>query len=81
MHSYLEREGFQLLEAGSAEEAEVDRHGVSPADPYLVADVIRPGRSATELSHRLAVRQPDIKGLFVSGYRHDAIDQFCGPGC
>ena len=79
MHGYLEREGFQLLEAGSAEEAEsiatAFRHPIN----VLVADVVMPGRNGAELARRLAARQPQMKVLFISGYRHDAIDQTCGP--
>ena len=79
MHGYLEREGFQLLTASSAEEAE--SIAVAYRDPIdlLVADVVMPGRSGTELARRMMARQPEIKILSVSGYRHDAMDQFAGP--
>jgi two-component system, cell cycle sensor histidine kinase and response regulator CckA len=78
MHSYLEREGFQLLEASSAEEAESIAIAYRQPIHVLVADMVMPGRSGAELARRLAARQPDMKVLFVSGYRHDAIDQCCG---
>jgi CheY-like chemotaxis protein len=78
MHSYLEREGFQLLEASSAEEAESIAIAYRQPIHVLVADMVMPGRSGAELARRLAARQPDMRVLFVSGYRHDAIDQCCG---
>jgi two-component system, cell cycle sensor histidine kinase and response regulator CckA len=79
MHTYLEREGFQLLEASTAEEAESIAAAYRQPIHVLVADVIMPGRNGTDLARRLSARQPDMKVLFVSGYRHDAIDQSCGP--
>ena len=78
MHGYLEREGFQLLEASNAEEAEAIAAAYRGAINVLVADVVMPGRNGSELARRLAPLQPDMKVLFVSGYRHDALDQFAG---
>lgn len=42
MHTYLEREGFQLLEASSAEEAESIAATYRQPIHVLVADVIMP---------------------------------------
>jgi two-component system cell cycle sensor histidine kinase/response regulator CckA len=78
MHGYLEREGFQLLEASNAEEAEAIAAAYRDPIHVLVADVFMPGRNGSELARRLAPLQPDMKVLFVSGYRHDALDQFEG---
>jgi hypothetical protein len=75
MHSYLERESFQLLEASSR----VDRRGVSPDDPSPSGRRDHAGKEQAQLAQRLSARQPDIKVLFVSGYKHDVIDQLCGP--
>jgi two-component system, cell cycle sensor histidine kinase and response regulator CckA len=80
MHGYLEREGFQLLAASSAEEAESIAEAYRHPIDLLVADIVMLGRSGAELAQRMVARQPEIKILFVSGYRHDAMDQFGGPG-
>jgi hypothetical protein len=45
MHSYLERESFQLLEASSDEEAESIAAAYHQTIHLLVADVIMPGRN------------------------------------
>jgi CheY-like chemotaxis protein len=75
MHRFLERQGYQLLAARNAEEAE-DIAGVyKPPIDILVTDVVMPGMSGPQLAERLKPRRPEMKVLFVSGYRHDALDQ------
>jgi nitrogen-specific signal transduction histidine kinase/CheY-like chemotaxis protein len=74
MHKFLEREGYQLLEARSGQEAKdlAEVYG-SPID-VLVTDVVMPGMTGPELAERLAPLRPDMKVLFVSGYRHDTLE-------
>jgi PAS domain S-box-containing protein len=75
MHRFLEREGYQLLAARNAEEAE-EIAGVYQNDIHLlVTDVVMPGMTGPQLAERLKPRHPAMKVLFVSGYRHDALDQ------
>lgn len=75
MHRLLEREGYQLLSARNAEDAE-EIAGVSQRDiQVLVTDVVMPGMTGPQLAERLKPRHPQMKVLFVSGYRHDALDQ------
>jgi CheY-like chemotaxis protein len=75
MHRFLEREGYQLLAARNAEEAE-EIAGVYQNDIHLlVTDVVMPGMTGPQLAERLKPRHPGMKVLFVSGYRHDALDQ------
>jgi two-component system, cell cycle sensor histidine kinase and response regulator CckA len=82
MHRLLEREGYQLLSARNAEDAG-QIAGVYQGDIHLlVTDVVMPGMSGPQLADRLKPLHPAMKVLFVSGYRHDALDQkgLLGPG-
>jgi PAS domain S-box-containing protein len=75
MHRFLERQGYQLLAARNAEEAE-DIAGVYTSDIHvLVTDVVMPGMTGPQLAERMKPSRPEMKVLFVSGYRHDALDQ------
>jgi PAS domain S-box-containing protein len=82
MHNYLEREGYQLLEARSGEEAEAIEQVYTEPIHLLVTDVIMPGMTGRQLAERIQVRRPAIKVLYVSGYRHDALaaDSTLPPG-
>jgi CheY-like chemotaxis protein len=75
MHRFLEREGYQLLEARNAEEAEAIAEAYLEPIHVLVTDVAMPGMTGPELAARLMPLRPDMKTLFVSGYRHDALDR------
>jgi two-component system, cell cycle sensor histidine kinase and response regulator CckA len=74
MHRYLEQQGFQLLEASNAEEAELIAETYREPIHILVTDVAMPGRSGVELAKRLSQVRPEVKTLFVSGYHHDNFD-------
>jgi PAS domain S-box-containing protein len=74
MHKFLEREGYQLLEARSAEEAaDLAETFTNPID-LLITDVIMPGMTGPELATHLTSRRGGIRALFVSGYRHDTLE-------
>ena len=76
MHRFLEREGYQLLEARNAEEAEAIAEAYPEPIHVLVTDVVMPGMTGPELAARLMPLRPDMKTLFVSGHRHDALDRY-----
>jgi hypothetical protein len=67
----LRRERYQVLEAGSAEEALAI--SVSHPDPIhlLLTDVVLPGLSGPELARRMYEASPNLKVLYVSGYTDD----------
>ena len=75
MHRFLEREGYQLLSARNAEDAEEIADVYRDDIHLLVTDVVMPGMTGPQLAERLMPRYPGMKVLFVSGYRHDALDQ------
>ncbi|HEY9141107.1 MAG TPA: response regulator [Bryobacteraceae bacterium] len=71
MHGCLKREGYQLLQARDAEEAEAIAGACDGPIHVLVTDVVMPGMSGLQLAERLKPRRPEMKTLFVSGYGHD----------
>lgn len=71
MHRALQRAGYQLLEAGNAEEAALIAAVYLEPIHVLVTDVLMPGLTGPQLAARLRPLRPDMKTLFVSGYRHD----------
>ena len=75
MHRLLEREGYQLLSAHDAEDAEQIAAVYSGEIRLLVTDVVMPGITGPQLAERLRPRHGGMKVLYVSGYRHDALDQ------
>jgi len=74
IHRVLEREGYQILEATNAEEAEALATAFSQPIDLLITDVIMPGITGNELAARLAGPHPGMRVLFISGYRHDTLE-------
>jgi PAS domain S-box-containing protein len=69
----LEGCGYTILPAGSVEEA----RRLSETHPgpihLLLADVVMPQEGGPELAARLALRRPDLRVLYISGYDDEAI--------
>jgi PAS domain S-box-containing protein len=74
MHKFLERGAYQILEARNAEDAIAIADVHKTPIQVLVTDVAMSGITGTELANRLAPRHPDMKVLFVSGYRHHTLE-------
>ncbi|HET7149844.1 MAG TPA: PAS domain S-box protein, partial [Candidatus Acidoferrum sp.] len=65
---YLEMGGFQVLSAGSGEEAlEVAARHRGTFD-LLLTDVVMPGMNGRVLAEQLMPRQPGMRVLYMSGY-------------
>lgn len=64
----LRREHYNVLEAGSAEEALTVSLGHPGAIQLLLTDVMMPGLTGPELARRMCEAAPDLKVLFISGY-------------
>jgi len=64
----LERGGFHVLQAGSAQEALDKLHSHAGPINLLLTDVIMPGMSGCELAQRISEVCPELKLLYMSGY-------------
>ncbi len=67
----LSRNGYQVLDAASGEEAValVDGHGATI--DLLVTDVVMPTMSGPQVAEALVARNPRLRVLFMSGYADD----------
>jgi CheY-like chemotaxis protein len=68
----LERAGYTLKVAGSAEEALLLAPALGDFD-LLLTDVVMPGRSGRELADALLAQRPQLRVLFMSGYTEDMV--------
>jgi len=68
----LQRQGYTVLIAGSAEEALrlVERN---PSVAVVLTDVVMPGVSGPELARQVVERWPALKVIYMSGYPEGAI--------
>jgi CheY-like chemotaxis protein len=64
----LRREHYNVLEAGSADEALTVSLSHAGSIHLLLTDVIMPGLTGPELARRMCEASPDLKVLFISGY-------------
>jgi len=71
----LERNGYKVLHAISADEAIRIAENYQGAIDLLLTDVIMPEMNGAELSKTLLSARPELKTLFMSGYTADIIAQ------
>ncbi len=69
----LQRQGYQVLEATSGEEALEMVHEHNGKIDLLLSDVVLVGMSGRELSERMRIQMPTLKVIYMSGYTDDAI--------
>jgi len=66
--SLLEDAGYKVIEARSGDEAlEVTARNSGPIH-LLLSDIVMPGMNGPDLGERLAVTNPEMKILYMSGY-------------
>jgi CheY-like chemotaxis protein len=68
----LERQGYTVMVAASADEAVRLFEGNGSID-VLLTDVVMPGASGPELTRQLLERQPGLQVIYMSGYTEEAI--------
>jgi PAS domain S-box-containing protein len=68
----LERQGYTVLAAANAEEAQqlFTKH---PSIDLLLTDVVMPGASGPDLVSQLVEQRPTLKVIYMSGYTDEAI--------
>lgn len=64
----LERLGYRVITAASAEEALHLHERTAASFSLVLTDVVMPGLTGIELADVLRQREPDIRILFMSGY-------------
>nr|WP_320192905.1 PAS domain S-box protein [uncultured Desulfobacter sp.] len=69
----LERQGYNVLEAGNGEDALEILSSHEGMVHLLFTDVVMPGMNGKELYARAAQRHPHLKVLYTSGYTDDII--------
>ncbi|HEV8143827.1 MAG TPA: ATP-binding protein, partial [Methylomirabilota bacterium] len=73
MHDVLGELGYQVLVAGSSEEAlRLADDGTDPVD-LLITDVVMSGMNGIELAERFTMKRPATKVLYMTGYSHEAV--------
>ncbi|HWR53844.1 MAG TPA: response regulator [Bryobacteraceae bacterium] len=78
VRTMLWRAGYNILEAGSGEEAlriAAEEQGLIK---LLLTDVLMPEMNGYELAAKLRKSRPEMKVLFMSGYRDRAIFESTG---
>jgi hypothetical protein len=67
----LKRERFEVLEAGSGEEALAAASAYGGSIGLLLTDVVLPGMGGRELAESLVAAHADLKVVYVSGFTGD----------
>ena len=75
LHSVLQRSGYDVRSAASAEEALVMMGAHAGALDILVTDVILPDINGVVLAQKIREQRPDVRVLFMSGYTHEVVEQ------
>ncbi len=69
----LEKQGYTILESPNGDEALHACEMYKNSIHLMLADIVMPGMSGSELGRLLKPRYPEIKILYMSGYTDDAI--------
>lgn len=76
----LERAGYKIAEAASAEEAMTAIEGQPPLR-LLLTDIVMPGRNGLWLAAQFHRALPKVPVLFISGFARDYQEELSGSVC
>jgi len=71
----LKRHGYEVVEAGTGEEAVNSFLENRDTTAILLLDVIMPGNNGREAYEKIKLIEPGIKAIFMSGYTDDIISR------
>ncbi|MBM3774083.1 MAG: response regulator [Acidobacteria bacterium] len=69
----LERSGYRVRDAPTAEAALAISSGRPSAIDLMITDVVLPGMNGRELAGNLLAARPGLRVLYMSGYTEDAV--------
>ena len=72
---WLQRAGFETLEAATPAEALQIAADAKADIDLLLTDVILPGMSGRDLAEQITTKRPELKIIYMSGYTADQLDK------
>jgi CheY-like chemotaxis protein len=72
LHEILAGKGYRVLQARNAREAMLIGRGYGGPIDLMLTDLVLPGMGGPELADELRPARPDMRVLYISGYRNDA---------
>jgi len=69
----LEKHGYRVIEAASAEHAIEIAQGLAEPIQLLVTDIVLPGMNGRALAEAMLTARPELRVLYMSGYTDDVI--------
>jgi nitrogen-specific signal transduction histidine kinase len=73
MRDVLAELGYQVLVAGSSEDALRLADRITDPVDLLITDVVMSGMNGVELAERFTMKRPATKVLYMTGYSHEAV--------
>jgi two-component system, cell cycle sensor histidine kinase and response regulator CckA len=80
IQAMLEEGGYDVITAGSGEEALEAAAAFDGGIDALVTDVVMPGMRGPDLAARLRSARPELRVVFVTGYGNHPFEQELRPG-
>ncbi len=72
----LESEGYRVLRACNAAEAQAAFHRQQGGVQLLLSDVVLPGQNGPALAKDLRLACPTLKAIFISGYPENTVTRY-----
>jgi two-component system, cell cycle sensor histidine kinase and response regulator CckA len=72
----LESEGYRVLRARNAAEAQAAFHRQQGSVQLLLSDVVLPGQNGPALAKDLRGAHPSLKAIFISGYPENTVTKY-----